>query len=67
MTFIDHGFYLNHQNMHNIAIYNKTDTCQALVSLDINTHIPETLMQKNHMGIIGNRIMGKFFGKCWKE
>ena len=37
-------------------------------------YVPETLMQKNNMGIIGNdiyenkiRIMGKMFGKCWKE
>ena len=36
-----------------IYIYNKTDTYQVLVSLDACQYIPEILMQKNNMGIIG--------------
>ena len=29
-------------------------TYQVLASVDVNTYIPETLMQKNNMGIIDN-------------
>ena len=40
-------------------IYNKTNTNQVLVSLDVSIYLPETLLltQKNNMGIIGNYII----------
>ena len=42
--------------MHNILQdYNKTDTYQVLVSLDIQ-YVPETLKQMSNIGVIGNDI-----------
>ena len=35
-------------------IFNKIDTYKVLVSLDVHKYVPETLMQKNNMGTIGN-------------
>ena len=43
--------------MHNISTNFKTDTHQVLASVDVNTYVPEALMQrlpKNNMGIISN-------------
>ena len=51
MTFIDHLLVsLKFAQF----IYNKTDTYQVLFSSC--QHIPETLMQNNNVGIMGNDI-----------
>ena len=47
MTFVNHFTCIN-----KIYTIQKTDTYQVLVSLDVKTFVPETLMQKNNTGII---------------
>ena len=54
----NHFICISYLNLHNISIYNKTDIYQVLVSLDACQYIPEILMQKNNMGIIGIIIAG---------
>ena len=53
MTFLDR-FTLYHTTKFPQCIYNKTDTYQVLVLLRRYQYVPETLFEKNNMGIIGN-------------
>ena len=73
MTFIDHFTCIT--KVCTIYVYLQQNWYISIPSACFSRcqYIPESLMHKNKMGIVGNnmrikyRIMGKFFGKHWKE